>query len=143
MRNASVRRKVGNTLSKMGHGPIERGGNGTGPTKAEAIILNAFPSASWNLAVKTGGGIGYPSNYKIDVAFPVIRLAVECDGNSHNALARQFQDRKKEAKLRELGWLVLRLSNKRIFTDTVVIQELRSIISKLEDTQVTSLPAER
>jgi very-short-patch-repair endonuclease len=38
-------------------------------------------------------------------------MGLEVDGNSHTATVRQMQDRKKEAKLAELGWSVFRISN--------------------------------
>ena len=57
---------------------------------------------------------GYPTHYKIDLALPERKIAVEVDGFSHGS--RRDQDEKKEAKLRSLGWIVLRFSNRDILT---------------------------
>jgi very-short-patch-repair endonuclease len=83
-------------------------------------------------------GSGYPTHYKVDVAFPKKKLAVELDGASHNTIARQEQDAKKTNFLASLGWTVLRYANKRvILTPQIVKAELRSIISRLPDIQAT------
>jgi very-short-patch-repair endonuclease len=140
MAKENSKAKMVATLHRIGHKPSIRGGNGTGPTQPEKILLEALPGAQYNHAVSLGSRQpGYPTCYKIDVALPFLKLGIECDGYSHQLLIRQVQDRKKEAKLRELGWTVLRLSNKRILNVTEsVISELKSIISKLQDTQAMS-----
>jgi hypothetical protein len=140
MRSLESRQKMTATLRRIGHQPKVRGGNGTGPTAAEQALLRAFPQAKNNFGVSLGRWTpGYPKCYKVDVAFPDIKLAVECDGRSHQMLSRQIQDKKKEAKLTSLGWLVLRLSNHRILLNTEeTITELKSIISKFRVTRATS-----
>ena len=127
-----VREKVSDTLQKMGHKPTLRGGNGTGPTKAEQVLLKELPGWDWNYAISLWKKQkDYPTCYKVDLAYPSLKIAVEIDGYSHKVLTRQVQDRKKEAKLKELGWLVLRVSNERALNNTdLVVQELMSIISK-------------
>jgi very-short-patch-repair endonuclease len=57
---------------------------------------------------------GYPSHYKIDIAEPKQKIAIEVDGNSHHS--RKALDTKKDAKLRSLGWIVLRFWNRDILT---------------------------
>ena len=54
---------------------------------------------------------GIPSHYKIDIANPAMMLAIEVDGGSHCPLARQQQDRRKDAFLVGQGWSVFRVSN--------------------------------
>jgi hypothetical protein len=81
--------------------------------KAEQLISEVLPVGwVWNYPVALGGRQpGYPTNYKLDFAWPHLKVGLEVDGNSHTAAARQMQDRKKEAKLAELGWSVFRISN--------------------------------
>jgi hypothetical protein len=140
MRNQATRAKVASTLRRMGHKPKFRGGNGTGPTDAERSVMQAMPESIWNFAVKTGGrNPGFPNFYKVDLAWPEVRIALEVDGPSHSSLKRQSQDRKKETKLKELGWCVLRCSNEEAMSRTEdVVQRVRSTISKSAVTQATS-----
>lgn len=118
MREETTRRKMSSTLKRIGYGPKVRGGNGKGPTVAEVRVLDLFPRAEWNLVIRTKGAEGdnLPNHYKVDVAFPKEKLAVEIDGASHNALQRQDQDRKKETALRSLGWTVLRFTNQEVMS---------------------------
>src|SRR3990167_5375326 len=120
MRMPGIREKVSKILKKMGHQPKIRGGNGTGPTRPEKILWEKFPDLSWNYPIKLGLARqpGYPSCYKADLCYPDLKLAIEVDGTSHQMLARQMQDKKKDAKLKELGWLVLRILNKEILGNT-------------------------
>lgn len=129
------REKMSALMKQLGHKPKMRGGNGTGPTKAESVLLKAFPAAINNYPIKTGmkAGSGYPTSYKADVAFPKWKLAVEADGTSHKMMDRKEQDAKKGKLLMGLGWTVLRFSNQRILEDSAnVIQELKSIILRLK-----------
>lgn len=141
MDNPESRQKMIDTLKRIGHKPRIRGGNGTGPTAAEQILLSMLPNSINNYPVKTGKShhSGYPQHYKVDVALPGIKLAVEADGSSHAACKRQFQDLKKTALLTELGWTVVRLSNRRILKNTETVRaELLSIILRLKDTQASA-----
>lgn len=103
-------------LREMGWKPTVRGGNGTGPTHAELILLEMLPGSKNNYPIKTkmGTGTGYPTCYKVDVAVPALKLAIEADGNSHNVTSRKEQDAKKDSFLRGIGWTVLRFKNKQI-----------------------------
>ena len=94
-----------------------RRGNGTGMTPAEKLVSEVLPTAFiWNYPVPLGRRQeGYPTNYKLDFADPARRLGLEIDGVSHRAPTRQTLDRKKEDKLQELGWCVLRMSNETVF----------------------------
>jgi hypothetical protein len=107
------RAKLSAVAKAKGHKPIIRKGNGTGMTAAEQLISEVLPAGwVWNYPVALGGRqLGYPTNYKLDFAHPQLKLGLEVDGNSHTALVRQQQDRKKEAKLAQLGWKVFRISN--------------------------------
>lgn len=128
------RKNMSRILREIGHKPPMRGGNGTGPTAAEQVLLEAFPKSQNNYAVRTGmkAGSGYPTHYKVDVAFPAIKLAIEADGNSHKVLERKEQDVKKTDLLTDLGWTVLRFVNKRILEDTKnVLTEIRSVEGRL------------
>jgi hypothetical protein len=107
------RAKLSAAAKAKGIKPTVRKGNGTGMTPTEQLISEVLPAGwAWNYPVVLGGRqLGFPTNYKLDFAWPHLKVGLEVDGGSHTALARQQQDRKKEAKLAELGWKVLRVSN--------------------------------
>ncbi len=58
--------------------------------------------------------IGFPTCFKIDLACPARKIAIECDGSSHNGLKAKERDKRKDDFLRSVGWTVLRLWNKDI-----------------------------
>jgi hypothetical protein len=112
-KTAEHRAKLSATLKAIGHKPKVRGGNGQGMTPAERLISEVLPAGwVWNYPVALGGRQpGFPTNYKLDFAWPDRMVGLEVDGSSHTSRARQEQDRKKEAKLATLGWKVFRISN--------------------------------
>ena len=123
-----VRLKLSQTLRRIGHKPKIRGGNGRGLTIPQSMLLGALGNG-WvaEYPVSLGKRLpNYPTAYKVDLACVSMKIAIEVDGYSHVALARQIQDAKKEAKLRELGWTVLRFTNRMILSslDTVMQQVL-------------------
>lgn len=136
MVNPATRLKQSATLKAIGHKPKVRGGNGSGPTKAEIVLLKLLPGSLCNYPVRTGkkSGSGYPTCYKVDVSIPVLKLGIEADGNSHNNPNRRARDQKKDALLKELGWTVLRFQNRTILEKPDFVEELvASTISKLKN----------
>jgi very-short-patch-repair endonuclease len=47
--------------------------------------------------------------YRLDLAYPLVRLAVEYDGGEHRTAQRAIRDLRREAYLTSAGWDVLRL----------------------------------
>ena len=94
-----------------------RRGNGTGMTEAEALLRTVLPNEFiWSYPIALGRRQeGYPTNYKLDFANPTTRVGIEVDGVSHMNSIGRSRDQKKEEKLAELGWSVLRISNRQIF----------------------------
>lgn len=95
----------------------ERGGNGklTVPQIMLATILG-WPT---EVSIATGhapGEDGFPTNYKVDIGNVGLKIAVEVDGRGHSTDRMKTLDRKKEAKLAELGWTVLRFTNEDVTT---------------------------
>jgi hypothetical protein len=107
------RAKLSAAAKAKGIKPTVRKGNGTGMTPTEQLISEVLPAGwVWNYPVALGGKQqGFPTNYKLDFAWPHLKVRLEVDGGSHATIARQMQDRKKESKLAELGWSVFRISN--------------------------------
>lgn len=120
MKKPEVRERVSNALKEIGHKPPIQGGNGRGLTKAQKALSEAL---GWptEVIVSIGKGNmkeGRPSHYKIDIANPAMKIAIEVDGPSHQALVVQQRDQRKTEFLRGLGWTVLRFSNQAVMDDT-------------------------
>ena len=138
-----VRAKMSETLKMIGHQPKVRGGNGKGLTAPQQALSEAL---NWKTEVAIPTRIprwnGYPTCYKVDIADPTNRIAIEVDGNSHCAIARKNQDRKKEELLSRLGWTVLRFSNKEVIQNLQdCVQMVLSTTSRLSHSIPTSLMA--
>jgi hypothetical protein len=109
-----------------------RGGNGTGMTGAETLLSARLPAGwVWNFPIALGRRLpGYPTNYKLDFAWPEKKLGLEVDGNSHRTTKGQERDRKKTEKLSELGWKVLRIENRDV-TNTSTTSKLKGLLTTL------------
>jgi hypothetical protein len=115
MHNDLSREKMQRTLKRIGHKPPIIWGNGHGLTVPQQKLLDVLGDG-WvaEYPIKTGMGHGngiYPNSYKADLANPAKMIVIEVDGGSHGTLARQAEDRKKDALLAQLGWRVFRVSN--------------------------------
>ena len=97
-----------------------QGGNGSPPTGPEQLLLDRL-GTNWTwqhvLPTRMPRGEGYPAHYKLDLAEPALRIAVEVDGESHRGEAARQRDAKKDALLHSMGWLVLRFKNKAVTQD--------------------------
>lgn len=96
------------------------GGNGRGPTEAEAALWNALGSEwenSYVVPTKTPRSEGYPTHYKLDLALPCVKLYVECDGHTHRGAKARVRDAKKAEFLSKGGWTLLRFWNREILND--------------------------
>jgi hypothetical protein len=118
MREAETRKRVSETLRKIGHRPPVRGGNGKVMPAPVRELLAFLPEFLPELSIRTGKprGGGYPGSYKVDLGFAPRKIAIEADGSSHTG-GRLIEDRKKDALLASLGWIVLRFKNAAIMED--------------------------
>jgi very-short-patch-repair endonuclease len=65
--------------------------------------------------------------YRIDLALPAYKIAIECDGRAYHSTPQQkAHDRRKNAYLRKHGWRVLRFSGRMIYRD------LPKVIARIE-----------
>jgi len=112
-----VRRKISERLKEIGHKPKIQGGNGRGLTVPQEKLLRLL-GTSWiaEYVVPIGRKPGLPTHYKLDLADPMRKITIEVDGNSHYALVRQAQDKKKTIYLQNHGWIVLRFWNHQILS---------------------------
>lgn len=104
------------------------GGNGRGPTRPQRILarLLGWPT---EYVVPTNGLPGYPSHYKLDIANPERRIAIEVDGQSHSSKAVRAKDIKKTRFLEARGWTVLRFRNAEVLRNlTAVLQVIQQAL---------------
>jgi hypothetical protein len=138
MHDPEVVKKVSTSLRAIGHRPSVRGGNGTGPTECEALLLAALlradPTRQWVLdfAIACGGNLpkgqrrqlGLPTCFKPDITDPSRKIAIEVDGASHQLKGRREQDARKTAFLQSLGWSVFRAKNADVKRDADAVAAL-------------------
>ncbi len=68
--------------------------------------------------------------YRIDLALPKYKIAIECDGKAYHSTPEQkAHDRRKNAYLRKNGWKVMRFSGRMIHRDLAkVLEKIKSEI---------------
>lgn len=103
------------TNKRLGTRPKIRGGNGQEMPLAQRTLLAAL-GGGWYAEHSVPTRLrsidpSYPTCYKIDIANPKKKIAIEVDGRSHSLLIRKQQDKKKDAFLKSQGWLVWRFNN--------------------------------
>lgn len=133
MRKKEAREKMAATLRKIGHKPVIRGGNGMPMPEPQKRLLEALGEGwkpEFTVATKMRHlGLGFPTNYKTDIAHPGLKIAIEVDGQTHYS-ARKLMDQKKTCFLEGLGWKVLRFSNED------VMEHLQTVLDAI--TYITS-----
>lgn len=108
------------------------GGNGTGLTLPQLMLAKRLGwETEYVVRTKMPRGTGYPTCYKLDIAEPILMIAIEVDGQSHRSKERIAQDAKKDEFLEHLGWKVIRVRNEAVLGDCEkVAQSILSSISK-------------
>ena len=104
--------------------------------------LSCMENEVFKRVKKFGFKINYPipfnkGCYKIDLAIPSIKLAVELDSKLHQLKKEQLRDKRKDAWLKSLGWAVKRIkTSKRLnpcVISTIVIITLKNHKKGLEN----------
>jgi very-short-patch-repair endonuclease len=95
----------------------------------------AFAGAVWQHRVQAGGRAVY-----LDVAFPLVRVAVELDGAAwHGSYEQRERDIRRDAALAALGWVVLRVSHRRLHAEPDAVR--REVLTVLQRRQAQVLVA--
>ena len=121
---------------------LSRGGNGqlTQPQITLATALGA--PMEYVIGVPTWVADHHqspPRHYKVDLAIPELKLAIEVDGRSHKTKKWKFLDRRKEAILKLLGWTVIRFWNQEVIQNcSECVERTHSMILKLRERTATS-----
>lgn len=136
VKRAEAQNKAHKKLVASGYCMLS-GGNGKGPTRPQLMLarLLGWPT---EYVVPTRGLPGYPSHYKLDIANPERRIAIEVDGQSHWSKAVRAKDIKKTRFLEERGWTVLRFRNAEVLGNLSAV--LRVIRQTLWSTTLRQRP---
>ena len=138
MSNSETAKKMVQTRRERGSYQncfLVRGGNGHF-TKPQIVLKNLL-GTGWELEypIPTKAPKAehlYPTNYKVDLALPDLKLAIEVDGAGHNTKSQRLLDEKKVTFLTSIGWNVLRFTNEEIMTNSSsVISVVKNLIEKL------------
>lgn len=106
------------------------GGNGKRLPMAHQLLADRL---GWPIEYPVGvtpARPGYTRCYRVDLANPDRKIAVELDGASHRTAEQKARDAKKDAFLREQGWTVFRFWNSAVMRD---IEAVVATIAALED----------
>jgi hypothetical protein len=111
MAKPESRAKMTETIRRIEHKPRTRGGNGSGVVSMPQRLL--AEALGWPMEVIVAPHDSQrPFHYKLDMANAAMKICVEVDGSSHTSLVRQSADRRRDARLRAIGWITLRFSNR-------------------------------
>lgn len=113
-----VKAKAAMTQRAKGYAHLN-GGNGTNtPLPVQALILALGEGWVLEHPVATGGRTKTrPTCYKIDIAHPLLMIAIEVDGEGHHSQNVKQADGRKDQWLTENGWRVMRFTNKQVNRD--------------------------
>lgn len=90
---------------------------GTPESGIEQVVLDALldcgmPAPRCQHEVRVGG-----ARYRLDLAYPEVRLAIEVDGRQHDDLDLRVADARRTARLEEAGWTVVRIRSTHLASD--------------------------
>jgi hypothetical protein len=115
MKNAIIKKRMIEKLIKNSSlKKIQPGGNGQSipiPQKMVADLLGWETEYILTTTQETRLIFHCPYHYKLDVANPKEKIAIEVDGYSHNTILAKIRDKRKEEVLKTLGWRIIRIKN--------------------------------
>lgn len=105
--------------SKRGRTRLARGGNGQVTVPQQTLLDTlGWPAEYLEYAIPTASVKGQfpslPTCYKVDLAHPDSKTAIEVDGRTHKRRRRKFLAKRRTAVLVSLGWTVLRFWNEEV-----------------------------
>lgn len=134
MSNNQARIRMRETLRRIKHRPIRRGGNGR-PLPLPQLALLHVLGEGWEseVAVATKKRAdGYPTCFKIDIANTERMMAIELDGVSHSGQEMAEQDRRKQEFLESCGWRVFRVPNADALRLYSTFESVDTLLTSLE-----------
>lgn len=119
--NPINKRKAQIVLRELGY-PTLTGGNGRGPTIPQRLLAERL---GWVMEypIRTGSRAGIPMCYKVDIAEPILKIAIEVDGHSHKGAKARQLDAKRDAILSGMGWRIIRVQNEQVMKSLPAVIE--------------------
>jgi len=124
--------KIRETKLRQGNFSTRDCGNGRPLSRPHQLLFDSLSNFGWTVEHPISLGKrqpGWPTCYKVDLALPERKLAIEVDGDSHRTLSCRAKDAKKDGKLSELGWIIVRVPNERAVE--LAAQPAVEIVTKL------------
>lgn len=90
---------------------------GTPESGAELVVLDAILDAGLPAPVAQHWVEVDGHRYRLDLAYPGLRIAIEVDGIQHEDGDIEFADETRTARLKKAGWTVLRVRARHLATD--------------------------
>jgi hypothetical protein len=91
-----------------------------------ALVLGNLPAPAVQHPVT-----GHGRSFRLDLAYPEVRLAVEYDGGEHRTPERARRDLAREAVLTQLGWTILRFAAGTVlYRPTQVVAKVRAELQR-------------
>jgi len=109
--------------SMKGRTFLSRGGNST--ITVPQLMLSKMLNLPVEYPIKTKDVKhlfpSLPNCYKVDLAIPELKIAIEVDGQTHKLKKWKYLDKRKTEVLNALGWSVLRFWNQEVLTETQAV----------------------
>lgn len=109
-------------------------GNGRPLPRAHQALYDALLPYGWVVEYPVSLGKrqpGWPTCYKLDLALIDRKIAIEVDGSKHRLFAQRRIDERRDSKLSELGWTIVRVTNETALSLAVI--PVGEIVSRLFD----------
>lgn len=90
------------------------------------LIESGFPLPDVNFSLLSPSGCEL---YRLDLAWPHLRIAVEYDGHAVHA-GREEEDAAREDDLRKRGWIIVRARSADLVDPTRLLTELRAAFAR-------------
>jgi hypothetical protein len=90
------------------------------------LIESGFPLSEVNFSLLSSSG---RELYRLDLAWPHLRIAVEYDGHASHA-GREAEDEAREDDLCKRGWIVVRARSADLVDPTRFLTELRAAFAR-------------
>lgn len=100
------------------------------PTIPQKLLFDALSGATMEFSLPKSGKT---KAFRLDIAIPSLKLAIEVDGLSHTKQKERNRDLRKEGILKDQGWALLRFRNAEVLGDLAsVLMRVRATIAVLQ-----------
>lgn len=96
----------------------------------ELVVLDAIIDADLLAPIRQHWVVVDGHHYRIDLAYPGLRIAIEVDGAQHEEVDIARADERRQARLESAGWTVIRIRSSHFASDLLAaLRRLRQLLS--------------